>query len=102
MLSGTPMKPLARGLSVLLFALVVSSAACNNYLRLEISDPPPVALLSSPLPGKPRAERVIVISVDGLRPDAIEAAGARTLRTLIERGASCAKAETIRPSITLP
>jgi arylsulfatase A-like enzyme len=45
---------------------------------------------------------VIIISIDGLRPDAIDAAGAATLQGLIRRGASCPKAETIRPSITLP
>jgi predicted AlkP superfamily pyrophosphatase or phosphodiesterase len=45
---------------------------------------------------------VLLISIDGLRPDAIEAADAGTLKSLIARGASCARAETIRPSITLP
>jgi predicted AlkP superfamily pyrophosphatase or phosphodiesterase len=51
---------------------------------------------------KARAERVVVISVDGLRPDAIEAAGASNLLGLIKAGAFCPKAETIRPSVTLP
>src|SRR5262245_50034101 len=94
------MKFAARGLAVLFFGLVVSSAACSYYPRLELSDPPPVARLSAAPP--PRAERVVIISVDGLRPDAIAAAGAVTMQKLIERGAYCAKAETIRPSITLP
>ena len=96
------MKHAARGLTALLYGLVVFSSACNYYPRLELSDPPPVAVLSAPPPGAPRAERVVVISVDGLRPDAISAAGAATIQKLIERGAYCAKAETIRPSITLP
>jgi arylsulfatase A-like enzyme len=96
------MKSAARCLSVLLFAALVSSAACNHYERLEITDPPPIALLSAPPPGKPRADRVIIVSIDGLRPDAIEKADAAVLRTLIERGAYCSKAQTVRPSITLP
>jgi arylsulfatase A-like enzyme len=96
------MKHAARGLVTLLFALLVSSAACNHYQRLDLGDPPPVAVLSAPPPGAPRAERVVVVSIDGLRPDAIAAAGAATLQKLIERGSYCAKAETVRPSITLP
>jgi predicted AlkP superfamily pyrophosphatase or phosphodiesterase len=48
------------------------------------------------------AEHVVVISIDGLRPDAIDEAGAQTLRALIRRGAYCPKAQTVRPSITLP
>jgi hypothetical protein len=102
MLNPTPMKSTLRTLGVLLFAALVSSAACSHYERLDITDPPPVALLSAPPPGNPRADRVIVISIDGLRPDAIEMARASVLRTLIERGAYCSRAETVRPSITLP
>lgn len=52
--------------------------------------------------GKPRADHVIVISIDGLRPDAIQKAPASTLLALIRQGAYCAKAQTIVPSITLP
>lgn len=47
-------------------------------------------------------EHVIVISVDGLRPDAIDAAGAKTLQGLIQEGTWCPKARTVRPSVTLP
>jgi predicted AlkP superfamily pyrophosphatase or phosphodiesterase len=81
--------------------LLVTSFSCANYPHLQIGDPAPVAPLSA-APDKARAQRVIIISIDGLRPDAIEAANAETLKKLIERGAYCAKAETIRPSITLP
>lgn len=48
------------------------------------------------------AQHVLIISVDGLRPDAIAAAPAPVLSSLMEQGASAAQAETIRPSITLP
>lgn len=60
----------------------------------------PVAL--GPAPAAAQAKRVVLVSIDGLRPDAIEKAGATNLRKLIERGAFCPAAETIRPSITLP
>jgi len=45
---------------------------------------------------------LIVISIDGLRPDAIERYGARTLLRLIGEGAYSLEAETIDPSKTLP
>ncbi|HEX2093483.1 MAG TPA: ectonucleotide pyrophosphatase/phosphodiesterase [Longimicrobiaceae bacterium] len=49
-----------------------------------------------------RAQHVVVISIDGLRPSAIEAAGARTLRALVREGAYSLEARTILPSKTLP
>ncbi len=49
-----------------------------------------------------RVGHVVVISVDGLRPDAIEAAGAETLQRLIRQGAYSLRARTIVPSKTLP
>lgn len=84
-----------------LLLLVVALGCQGSYAHLEVSDPPPVAVLSAP-PAKAKVERVIVISIDGCRPDAIEVADALTLKKLIARGASCDHAETIRPSITLP
>jgi predicted AlkP superfamily pyrophosphatase or phosphodiesterase len=56
----------------------------------------------SPPAGPARAEHVVIISIDGLRPDAIGAAPAPNLQALIRRGAYCATAQTIRPSVTLP
>ncbi len=50
----------------------------------------------------PQANHVILISIDGLRPEAIGAARAVTLPALIRQGAYCSKAKTIRPSLTLP
>ena len=47
-------------------------------------------------------EHVIVISIDGLRADAIERAGATTLQRLMREGAHSLEARTILPSITLP
>lgn len=81
--------------------LVVSAAACSPYAHLNPTDPPPVAILG-PAPARARAERVVVVSVDGLRPDAIEAARCEVIPKLIERGAYCSRGQTVRPSITLP
>lgn len=47
-------------------------------------------------------EHVIVISIDGLRPDAIERFGAETLTRLMEEGSYTLEAQTIFPSKTLP
>jgi arylsulfatase A-like enzyme len=79
-----------------LLLLLLSSCAADGTTP-ELLPPK----LSAP-PGPARAERVVVISIDGLRPDAIEKAPAPNLLRLIERGAYCAKAQTIRPSVTLP
>ena len=50
----------------------------------------------------PQAGHVVLISFDGLRPDAIDAAKAVTLLELIKQGAYCSRAKTVRPSLTLP
>jgi arylsulfatase A-like enzyme len=95
------MRRLPSVLFLLTLLLSLGLFSCAGYPALYAGDPAPVALLGE-APAKARAQRVVVISIDGLRPDAIEAAGAETLKKLIERGAYCGKAETIRPSITLP
>jgi predicted AlkP superfamily pyrophosphatase or phosphodiesterase len=53
---------------------------------------------------EPRAltRHVIVISVDGLRPDAIATYRAYTIRRLAREGAASLEARTIVPSVTLP
>lgn len=55
--------------------------------------------------GAPRArtsDHVIVISIDGLRPDAIAKFGASTLQRLMREGTYTLEAQTILPSKTLP
>lgn len=47
-------------------------------------------------------DHVVVISIDGLRPDAIEKFGAKTLMRLMRDGSYTLKAQTILPSKTLP
>lgn len=48
------------------------------------------------------SDHVIVISLDGLRPDAIEKFGAKTLQKLMREGSYTLQAQTILPSKTLP
>jgi predicted AlkP superfamily pyrophosphatase or phosphodiesterase len=48
------------------------------------------------------SEHVLVVSIDGLRPDAIERFGARTLQRLMREGSYSLQATTILPSTTLP
>ncbi len=47
-------------------------------------------------------DHVIVVSIDGLRPDAIGTFGAATLQRLIDGGSYTLSARTIMPSKTLP
>ena len=85
----------------LFLALALGLAACESTPGAGVTPelvPPKLAAPVSPA----KAKRVVVVSIDGLRPDAIEAAPASNLLALIRRGAYCAKGETIRPSITLP
>lgn len=50
----------------------------------------------------PRFERVLIVSFDGLRPDAITEAKMVNVQSLIQAGAYTFGAQTIMPSLTLP
>ena len=81
---------------VLAVAAGVSTACSPRYIR---SAP------LSPLPTQPVqsvSRNVVVVSIDGLRPDAIETYGASTLQRLMREGSYTLKASTINPSKTLP
>lgn len=54
------------------------------------------------LPATHVTQHVVVVSVDGLRPDAIAAYGATTLQRLMHEGSYTLAASTIHPSKTLP
>jgi arylsulfatase A-like enzyme len=54
------------------------------------------------LPAASITRHVIVVSVDGLRPDAIATFGAATLQRLMSEGSYSLSASTIDPSRTLP
>jgi predicted AlkP superfamily pyrophosphatase or phosphodiesterase len=80
---------------VLLFATFSASACGARYLRSA-------TLPSHPLPPTSVSRNVLVVSVDGLRPDAIETYGAPTLQRLMREGSYTLSATTIDPSTTLP
>jgi arylsulfatase A-like enzyme len=50
----------------------------------------------------PRPTRVLILSIDGLRPDAIELTPMNNLKALMQVGAYSLVAQTIHPSVTLP
>jgi hypothetical protein len=49
-----------------------------------------------------RVDHVVVVSIDGLRPDALARFRTPTLARLVERGSATMEASTILPSKTLP
>ncbi len=66
--------------------------------------PPPMVSVPQPTdtPAPPQIQHVIIISIDGLRPDALFAAEAPYLDSLITQGAYSPQAQTVSLSITLP
>jgi hypothetical protein len=83
------------GTAILLCAAIGTSACGARYVR---SAAPP----SESLPQASVSRHVIVVSVDGLRPDAIGAYNAPTLQRLMREGSHTLSATTIDPSRTLP
>jgi arylsulfatase A-like enzyme len=83
--------------AVLSAALVVSGCAKPNYVIARPGDLTPQALPEARL-----TPHVVLVSVDGLRPDAIERFGAQTLQRLSREGSYSLAATTITPSKTLP
>jgi arylsulfatase A-like enzyme len=88
------MKRFVAGMGVL--AVVVSSGCAPHYVRL--AQPPAVVSL----PQATVTSHVLVVSVDGLRPDAIGARETPTLFRLMQTGSYSLTATTIMPSNTLP
>ncbi|MGQ0600096.1 MAG: CapA family protein [Anaerolineales bacterium] len=64
------------------------------------TSPTSPTLTPSPTPLPTR--RVAIISIDGLRPDALQQTPSPNIRGLAERGAFSFTAQTILPSVTLP
>jgi arylsulfatase A-like enzyme len=87
---------LARGKVVLCTALCACLAGGAPALAAQARAVP----VSTPAAAL--ARHVVVISIDGLRPDAIEVAGAQNLQRLMREGAWTLRAQTILPSKTLP
>lgn len=80
-----------------LCASLTAGACSPHYLRSTPLDP--ARLLT---PGIGLTRNVLLVSIDGLRPDAIEKFAAPTLQRLIREGSYSLKAKTTMPSKTLP
>ena len=83
------------GAAVVLLAAVGATACGARYVRSA-------TLPSEPLPQTSVSRHVLVVSVDGLRPDAIATYRAPTLQRLMREGSYTLAATTIEPSTTLP
>ncbi len=83
-----------------MFALVAVAAAGTGCSARYVRSTTPL-----PTPGLPAASisrNVVVVSIDGLRPDAIGTYGAPTLQRFMREGSYTLSASTIHPSKTLP
>ena len=85
------------GTVLLATAGAVAASGCGaRYLR---STAPPS---TQETPAASLSRHVVIVSIDGLRPDAIETFGASTLQRLMREGSYTLSARTIDPSKTLP
>jgi arylsulfatase A-like enzyme len=92
-------KFIVRSVSACLGAALVAAAGCAP--RYVVA-PPGQQLTDASLPASSVTRYALVVSIDGLRPDAITADRTPTLRRLMETGSYSLKASTIMPSNTLP
>lgn len=100
--------------------LAIAASGCSALTESPTAEPPPKATVGevpsptvaviTPEPTatepptatpRPRPARVLVISLDGLRPDALSAGRTPVMWALAEAGASTFRAQTILPSATL-
>ena len=90
--------------------LVISQTATSTHTPTSTptktpspTDLPTATLLPTPTQISPRAaiEHVVIISVDGLRPDALDLADTPTFDALRAAGAYSSRARAIVPSVTL-
>lgn len=78
--------------------LIPTATLTPSFTPTPVETPTP-SVTPTPMP---TISRVLVISFDGLRPDAIVAAEMTNLITLMQESAYTLSAQTIDPSITLP
>ncbi len=83
--------------TALCVAPLLTTSCAPRYVISAPSDSPQVTP-----PRDSVTRHVVLISVDGLRPDAIEKFEAPTLRRLVSKGSYSLSASTILPSKTLP
>ena len=83
----------------IVLAVAPLTTACGA--RLVVA-PSGATLAQAPPPSARLTDHVIVVSIDGLRPDAIDTFNAQTLQRLISEGSHTLTALTVMPSKTLP
>ena len=81
--------------------LVVLSMGCGKA-NLVLAPTGSDAAILPPAPAHARSRNVLLVSIDGLRPDAIAVFSAPTLSKLVREGSYTLAATTILPSKTLP
>ncbi len=93
----------ACGSSALPIPPVVDSPATVT-LTPSMTPPPPTVTLEPTATSTPppKSRRVLIVSFDGLRPDAIAPANMVNVISLMQSGAFTLSAQTIMPSVTLP
>lgn len=80
----------------------IQTQAPTLTLTASVTPPPTETPLPSATPTPTaRARRVIILSIDGLRPDAIQLAPMQNLLELMQNGAYSLAAQTTYPSVTL-
>ncbi len=98
-------RPRVTLLSLITAAVCVTACGGQTLVGPSPAAPPPAITESVPavgaLPVVPPG-RVAIISIDGLRPDALLAAGAPNIMAMANRGAYTWQAKTVLPSTTLP
>ena len=87
-----------RHYSLIAFAAVLTAVTGCSARYIRSASPLPV----DQIPPASVSRHVIVVSIDGLRPDAIETYGASTMQRLIREGSYTLSGRTIDPSKTLP
>lgn len=94
-----------------LFASLVGCATQQREATRETADPrlaggevnePITPAHDSARAARAHTSHVIIVSIDGLRPDAIDRYGAPTLERLKRQGRYATSARTINPSLTIP
>ena len=85
-------------------ALRTTALALLGWLTAACGGAPPSAASAVPTPTAATLApvRVVIVSVDGLRPDALQQVNPPNLRALLAKGAYTWQAQTITPSNTLP
>lgn len=94
---GTPRRRSGRRTTLLALCCAVVAGCGGSPVGPSIAPLSPTVIPGAIVPG-----RVAIVSIDGLRPEAIHTTGAPNILALATRGAYSWHAQTILPSTTLP